>query len=341
MSELRKDLVRNSWVIIATDQALGVEEFPMRKHRVSVPGHNHICPFCEGNEGMTTLELAAYRREGSPANGPGWTVRAIPNKYSPFRLQGDFVFEQYGIYHSNKGLGQHEVIVETPRHGVEFHQLSLAQLEAVLTMFQERYQFLSADRRIKYIQIYKNRGLFAGASIEHSHSQILALPMIPPHIEEIGAYYQNHGRCVLCDILEQEIAFQNRVIYSSASFVLLCPYASRYPYEVWLIPRLHKEHFSYINKSNIKAMAGIVKGILNAMLMLLDDPSYNLILNSAPLHTTKDGFHWYLEIYPRLMIPNGMEITCGYCINPVSPQLAAESLRSNFQHFEEFFAGSI
>lgn len=331
MPELRKDPVRDGWVIIATDRALKTTDFPINKNGVSVEGTQALCPFCEGHEALTPPEISAYRKAGTGANQPGWRVRAVPNKFSPFKLQGEFHLDDKGVYTSNNGLGQHEVVIETPDHDLEFHMLSHRQIELVYHMIRERYRDLANDPRIKFIQIYKNRGLFAGASQEHSHSQVLALPMVPNQIRGIAEYYQQHRRCLLCSILEQELKQKKRIIYESSSFILICPYAARFSWETWVIPRDHQKHFGDISDRQITELAVIMKDLISILLSTLNDPSYNIVINSSPLNGADGGgHHWFMEINPRLMVQNGMETSCGFYINPVSPELAASILGKSF-----------
>ncbi len=328
MPEMRKDPLRDGWVIIATEQGLKPHNFPINKGSYYAGKNHQPCPFCEGNEDQTTPEITAFRRPGTRANQPGWSIRTVTNKFSPFKLEGDFQLEQDGLYTSHNGLGQHEVVIETTEHGLEFHKFSVQQIEQVYHMLRNRYQELRNDRRVKFIQIYKNRGLFAGASQEHSHSQVLALPMLPVLHRGIGEYNFRVGRCLICDLLEREIRGKNRVIWESSSYILFCPYASRYSYETWIVPKKHQEHFGDLNDEEILELAGIMKMFLPAMIESLEDPSYNIVFNSSPVNLPGvNGYHWFIEINPRLMIQNGLEASCGYYINPVSPEYAAEVLR--------------
>lgn len=340
MPEMRKDPLRDGWVIIATEQGLKPQNFPINKGSVYAEKNLQPCPFCEGHEEETTPEITAFRRPGTRANQPGWTVRTVTNKFSPFRLVGDFQLEQDGLYTSHNGLGQHEVVIETTEHGLEFHKFSVEDIEQVYYMLRSRYQALRQDRRIKFIQIYKNRGLFAGASQEHSHSQVLALPMLPVLHRGVGEYFFRLGRCLLCDILEREIREEKRIICESSSYIILCPYASRYSYETWIVPKRHAEHFGDLDDNEIRELAVVIKKFLPAMIESLEDPSYNIIVNSSPVNLPGvNGYHWFMEINPRLMIQNGMEASCGYYINPVAPEFAARTLKESLKTQEQQMNG--
>lgn len=330
MPELRQDLVRGNWVLIATDTALKPRDFPMNKNGVKISGNNSFCPFCEGNEAHTTSELASVRQNDSLPDTPGWLIRTITNKYSGFKLEGQLAIIEAGIYQSCNGLGQHEVIIETPQHGVEFHHFSSPEIRNVFQMLKGRYNVLAEDERIKYIQIYKNRGIFAGASLEHSHSQILALPMVPSSQKGIEDYYKKNGRCLLCDVMGEEKKAKKRVIVEKEDFMLICPYASRFPYETWIIPKRHTRHFGEITEKELVSLSSIVQVFLKVAVKCLNDPSYNIIINSAPVNVPDvEGYHWYLEIIPRLIINSGVEITTGIYMNPVAPEIAADIFRAN------------
>lgn len=332
MSEIRKNLVKNKWVAVAAHRALKPNDFPIAKKAIEASGAAGFCPFCEGNEAFTTSEITAYR-ENTEANTSGWLVRDIPNKFSAFELDGVLEEKQNGIYSCYNGLGHHEVIIENPAHGVEFHELSQERLEIVLKIFRERYQDLSKDERIKYIQIYKNRGMFAGASLEHSHSQIVALPFAPGENDGLTAYYREHSKCLICDMIGQESDNGERLVISSDYYVLLCPYAPRFPYETWIIPKRHSEHFGEINNDELKDLASILKKFTNVIIDSLGNPSYNLVINTSPVNLDHEGgYHWFVELTPRLLVNAGVEIATGLYINPVAPELAAAMLREKINN---------
>ncbi len=329
MTELRRDLVRDSWVLIANGKALKPSDFPINKSAaVSSRLGDEICPFCEGNERLTTREIDAFRPGGSLPDEPGWVVRAITNKYAMFGMKKESLeYNSSGIYSRCNGLGAHEVIIDTPQHGIQLHELKADQIFLLIKMLQKRFKALAVDERIKYIQIYKNKGLFAGASQDHSHSQILAYPMVPDRNKGVPKYFKEHGRCLICEMIEEE-SRQDRIIYESDYFIILSPYAARFSYEAWIIPKKHQKYFADIEDTEIKDLQAVLKGYLASMLACLDNPSYNVMINSAPVNVTgQDGYHWYIEIIPRLIISNAVEIASGYFINPVDPESAAQILR--------------
>lgn len=331
VSEIRRDMVKNNWVAIATDRALKPNDFPIAKKGVETSEVQGFCPFCEGNEKFTPPEIAAYRPGNQEADASGWSIRAIPNKFSAFNLEGELEEKQKGIYCTYNGLGQHEVIIETPKHGLAFYQFDLDRIAMIIKMLKNRYNDLSSDPRIKYIQIYKNSGMFGGASLEHSHSQIVSLPLVPVENAGIPDYYQEKGNCLICEMMKQEKEEGERLIYETEHFMLICPYASRFSYETWVIPKRHCEHFGEINETEIQELAKISQKYTQAMFEGLGNPSYNFIINTAPVNVPyKEGFHWYMEINPRLLVQAGVEVATGFFINPVAPELAASILRENF-----------
>ncbi len=329
MPEIRKDIMRDSWVVTATDKALHPQNFTINKKCIQIEALPEVCPFCEGNEALTPPEIEAVREGNTLPDTPGWTIRTIPNKFSVFSLQGVLMKKQAGFYHSYSNVGKHEVIVETPSHDQEMHQFDADRMEQILLTLKRRYNHLLEDERIKYIQVYKNRGLFAGASQDHSHTQILAFPMVPTQNRGLIAYYSQDSSCYLCDLLREEQRLESRVIAGEEHFLLICPYASRFPYETWIIPRSHHQHFGDISREEIKSLSLLLPRLLRVMLTYLEDPAYNLVIHTAPANMVNlPAYHWFIEISPRLLVMNGVEAASGYCLNPVAPETAAVVFRS-------------
>ncbi len=334
MSEIRRDLLKNNWVAIAPESALKPHDFPIKRRGIDPIGNQIFCPFCAGHEGTTPQEIMAVRDEGSVPNGPGWSIRVVPNKFAVFKLDGDLEKTRHGIYSYLNGLGRQEVIIETPQHGIDLHDFSSAKIAQIVRVLKTRYVALSGDERIKYIQIYKNRGIFAGASLEHSHSQLMGLPFVPRC--NIGGidYYQRHQKCLLCAILEQEKQDELRIVYETSHFIAICPYASRFAYESWIIPKRHTEHFGDINDSEIDELAVFCLSYLRMIIKTLEDPAYNFVINTAPINTAyQPGFHWYLEIAPRLLVTTGVDVATGIYTNPVAPELAAALFKEQIVNY--------
>ena len=331
MPELRKDLVRDNWVLIAKDRALRPNDFPINKNEFNFASSSAACPFCAGNEIHTPPEIAAYRDDASQPNTPGWEIRTIPNKYSTFTLKPEAIINYEGLNASCLPIGQHEVVIETPEHNLELHELDAGKVSLLFKMFRERYVALANNEKIKYIQIYKNRGLFAGASLEHTHSQILGLPIIPDVNKGLAKYYTRTGNCFICDVIKQEKMNKIRVLYEGPEFMVICPYASRFAYETWIIPKAHRAHFAYISKDEQEDLAMILPALIKTVIATLANPSYNIVINSAPIASSEAAYHWFIELTPRLVITAGVELATGMYMNPVSPELAADLFRSHIK----------
>ncbi|NLV17146.1 MAG: galactose-1-phosphate uridylyltransferase [Syntrophomonadaceae bacterium] len=330
-SEIRKDLVRDNWVVIATGRAIKPTDLPVPAQGTAVK-KSGFCPFCEGNEMVTPPEILANRIPGSKENGPGWTARTIPNKFSAFSLETPFKTETNGIYSYMSGFGVHEVVLETPEHDTELHENSAEKISEVVAMLKARHLSLAGDERIKFIQTYKNKGLFAGASLGHSHMQTIALPYVPDEFRGATEYARNSGNCLFCHMIDQERKDGSRLVYESENFIVFCPFASRFAHETWILPKNHGEDFGKLPEENVAELSIVLKMVLESMVGLLNDPSYNIIINSAPVNVAHEpGYHWYIEIFPRLIVQAGVEIATGYHMNPISPEWAAETLKASIE----------
>ncbi|MCD6310172.1 MAG: galactose-1-phosphate uridylyltransferase [Candidatus Eremiobacteraeota bacterium] len=329
MPELRKDPIISRWVIIATERGKRPHDFQKIEEEPSVAG---ICALCPGNESMTPPEIAAYREPGTLPNTPGWWIRVVPNKFPALKETGDLNRTGFGVYDMMNGIGIHEVIIETAKHNGIIPELSQKEVEEMLWMYRDRYLALSTDPRIKYVLIFKNHGRSAGASLEHPHSQLIATPVIPKRVmEELeGAqnYYKFRERCVFCDIIRQEISSRERIVLENDSFVSIEPFASRFPFETWILPKKHMSTYSEIDRKEIMDLAHILKNTLTKIYHSLSDPPYNFIIHTAPINNEcKRFYHWHMEIMPRLTKVAGFEWGTGMYINPTAPEQAAEFLR--------------
>ncbi len=331
MSELRREPIVGRWVIVHTPKdSLGPKDFPPAEH---VQHQAAICQFCSGKEHQTPGEIEAVRLDGSAPNTPGWTVRVIPNKFPALRIEGDLNKRGIGIFDMSNGVGAHEVVVETPDHGKQFADLSVEEMLEVLSKYQSRYVSLAGDQRFKYILIFKNFGESAGATVEHTHSQVIALPMIPKYVrEEIeGAkqYHNYRGRCVFCDIIHQEYQEKERIVTENAEFIAFCPYVPRYAFETWLFPKRHNSDFGQLSREDLSHLAKILKELLGRIKTCLANPSYNFFLHLAPVNfETDESYHWHIEIIPKLTEVAGFEWGTGFYIVPTDPGLAARHLKT-------------
>jgi UDPglucose--hexose-1-phosphate uridylyltransferase len=329
MSELRKDPVTGRWVIISTERRKRPSDFRLDPVH---PSPDPACPFCEGHEHMTPRELLAFRRNGLAPNQPGWDLRVVPNQFPVLRVEGSLDRQGEGLFDKMNGIGAHEVIIETPRHDETLATMSEAAIEQVLWSYRERVQDLKQDRRFRYIIIFKNHGAAAGASLDHSHSQLIALPIVPREVrdEVTGArqHFASKERCVFCDIIRQDATDGRRLIAENADMTALAPYAPRFPFETWILPKRHQSLFEETPRHEYASLARLLGDILRRMNRALVSPPYNLLIHSAPFaEPTSDFYHWHVEIIPKLTKVAGFEWATGFYLNPTAPEEAAQVLR--------------
>lgn len=328
MPDLRKDPIVGRWIIIAKSRAKRPHDFDSSPKRQS----GRFCPFCEGHEDKTPGEILAYRAAGTQRNKPGWRVRVIPNKFPALEIEGDLNKRGDGIYDMMRGVGAHEVIVETPQHVMSTSELSEEQLREVLWVYRDRLVDLKRDVRLVYGMIFKNVGAAAGASLEHTHSQLIVTPIVPINVREemTGSldFYNFRGRCIYCDMIQQELATEKRIVVDTPGFTSFCPFASRFPFETWILPKSHSSHYENIQKNGVDELASVMKQVIGKIEAALDAPAYNYILHTAPFDTQElKHYHWHIEIIPSLTKPAGYEWGTGFYINPVPPEEAAAFLR--------------
>ena len=329
MSEWRKDPIVDRWVIISTER--GKRPFDYKEFRRE-KRTNLNCPLCEGNEKQTPPEIVSFRKPGSGRDAPGWWVRVVPNKFPAVRVEEEPDMNQNGIYKYMSGIGAHEVIVESTYHTPELDTQTEKQIEEVIWIWRARSLDLRKDKRLRYIQIFKNTGSLAGASLEHTHSQLIATPIVPvdvmQEIEGMKQYASRTGKCAVCDIVNQEIYERERLVMEGEKFMVFTPFASRFPFETWLVPKEHQHDFALIREDQVQELACFLKSILRKLSIMISNLPYNLILHTAPINTQKEShFHWHIEILPRLTTIAGFELGTGYFINPTPPEMAAKTLR--------------
>jgi len=331
MPELRKDPVVGRWVIISTERSRRPTNFT-----TTVPSRTSTaCPFCPGSEDMTPPEVYAYRPEHPLPNGPGWQVRVVPNKFPALQIEGTLDRRGEGLYDKMNGIGAHEVVIEGPEHDQDLADLSVEHIEQILLAYRERVIDLHRDRRFRYVLIFKNHGAQAGATLEHTHTQLIATSIVPKSIQEelegSRRYYELKERCVFCDIVAQETAENNgrRVVSMNDGFVVLEPYAPRFPFETWILPRKHDDSFHMLSEDGeFRDLAAILKDTLQRLNRALERPPFNFVIHTAPVsETSLEHYHWHLEIMPTLTRVAGFEIGSGFYINPTPPEDAAQYLR--------------
>ena len=324
--ELRHDPLSGRWVLIAPDRARRPNDY--RNGRPAwAAGPRASCPFCPGREAETPAEVDALRGQTSVPDSPGWRIRVVPNKY-PALVPGP-----------GPSPGRHEVVIDSPDHEREWADLPDDHLRDLLETFRRRLRVLENDPAVRYVQIFKNKGASAGASLRHPHTQILAVPEVPRQIRdemenlERTAAAEGEG-CPVCRLIERE-ADGPRLIQLNRDFAALAPYASRFPYEIHVWPRRHAASFRETGEAELLILARMLKDLLGRLRAAAGDPDYHLLLRQGPSagsgaesRAGRRGFiHWRLEILPILAAVAGFEWGTGCFINPVLPESAAAALR--------------
>ncbi len=338
LNELRKDYLLNRWVVIATERARRPTDFVKRKIEAATSA---TCPLCPGNEHLTPPAVLVYIQQGDivlkeKEQGDfryiNWLIRVIPNLFPAFAPPENLADAQESLDDDNFGhaVGHHEVLIESPNHDEQPSVATLSQLINLVNAYKDRLRELSQKTYVKYIQIFRNYGLEAGASLSHAHSQIIATPFVPSIVsDEISAsksYFIQNGTCIFCDLMKKESLGQ-RQIMDSDNFFVFAPYASINPMEFWIVPKRHSSNFVDLSEEETKAFAVTLKSTLDALKNLVNDPPYNYGIHLAIQKDASDYYHWHLEVYPRLSIWAGFEKSTGMYINTITPETAADELR--------------
>lgn len=339
MSEFRWDPLKATWVITANHRTREPRDFFLDRQQIVTSA----CPFCPGHEGKTPPEVFALRPAGKPCNGPDWQVRVVPNKFPLLRIEGELGRRPEGLYEIMQGIGAHEVVIETPDHDRNMADFTVTEITLVLQAYRARLLDLRRDPRFRYLQVFKNHGFEAGAPLPHAHSQIMAVPITPPTIKtELNVcrdYFRSNDRCLICDLIVQELNDGRRVIYDDGRFLVAAPYASCFPFELRLFPQHHGHDFALQDDAELEACATALRDALRRLRDLLRDPPFNFILHTAPPPQPRPehpeywaslpfDYHWHIELVPRLSRIAGFEWGSGFFINLMPPEDAARFLRS-------------
>lgn len=333
VSEIRQDQATKRWVVMATERAKRPQDLASETSGPAPqPEYSPDCPFCPGNESRTPPEVFAYREDEGPPDSPGWQVRVIPNAFPALTPEGDVTIREPYWFTSVSGVGVHEVIVESPVHNANPATMTVEELTHILGAAGARFEALQHDRRFSYIAFFRNHGGPAGSSLTHPHTQIIATPIAPTNvrqeIEEARRHYDDRMHCVYCETMEHESEAGTRVVLETDEYFVFEPFASRWPFETWIIPKQHAAVFTALDIADIQPLARALGATLNALYRALDNPAYNLVLHEAPLRDScEDYWHWHIEILPRLSTPAGFELGTGIWINSVLPEHSAEYLR--------------
>lgn len=328
MPELRKDPILGRWIIISTERGKRPTDFIIEENHVK----SGFCPLCPGNENTTPPEVLSYGRNNETPNTPGWTLRVVPNKYPALVIEGELDKAGEGLYDKMNGIGAHEVLIDTPSHAETFTHLPIDRMTQVFWAFRDRLVDLSRDPRFRYVMIFKNYGRAAGASLEHSHSQLVALPILPrmivSELEGSLSYYKYKERCIFCDIISQEISQDLRVVCQNDHFITITPWAPRSPFEMWILPKKHSSSYIALTDEQFNALAEIFSETMRRLDACIPNVPYNFVLHGAPLRSQPlDHFHWHFEIMPKLTTMAGFEWGSGFYINPTPPEEAAKFLK--------------
>lgn len=327
MHELRKDPLLGRWVAVVSDSR-SPEEYlvPEKKEETS-------CILCPGREKETPLEIISIRENGS------WWTRVIPNFMPVLHVEGDLGRKGVGMYDKMNSVGANEIIIDSPEHNKQPEDIGAEQVLRIIRVYRERVADLEKDQRLRYILIFKNSGKGAGATYSHPHSEIMATPIIPKLIKEEldGAkqYFAYKERCIFCDIMREESRLGDRVITETREFFAFSPFAPKFPFQCWILPKKHGCAFQDIGEGEMEDLSLMLYTVLKKMRRILGDSPYNYFIHTAPnriprrnhWHTLGDDFHWHIEIMPRLLMTSGFELGSDFYVLTTSPEDAAKYLR--------------
>ena len=329
MSELRRDPVTGQWVVIAPERTRRPQDFqPQPVGAID----DDMCPFCEGQEAVAGRELLAWRAAGSPPNGRRWQVRVVPNRDPALRVERAAGEASDPLFQSLGGLGAHEVVIESPEHRATFATMTPEAVGRVLWAWRERIRDLRRDTRLTTFVVVKNVGAAAGATLDHAHSQLLALPVVPEHLRSeltgAQAHYAQTKRCVFCDVMAEEVTRGRRVISADDQSVAFAPFASRVPFETWVVPLEHHAVFEEASDATLTAVGARLQDVVRRLDVTLVSPPHTILLHTAPVGEDRAVYHWHLEVIPRLVPVSGLAWDGGVYVNAVPPEEAAEVLRN-------------
>jgi len=341
MPELRRGPITNHWVIIAEERAKRPSDFVTEEKNDNLKIDPDVCPLCPGNEDKTPPEVFAIRDGGEP-DSPGWKVRVVPNKFPALRIYEEIGRAGLGFFDRMNGVGAHELVIESPEHNADLAELPVERVKLVIDVFVQRMRELMKNDWFRYVLLFKNHGLSAGASLSHPHSQIIAMPIVPREVEDrlnvAKHYYEEKERCIFCDLMIQELALGDRVVEERDGYVVWSPFDARFPFELDIFPRYHMHDFTLMDEPQRLGLARMLKRTILRLKGLLHDPPYNIVLQTSPNPVPRPGkpgywatlqydYHWHIEILPRLTRVAGFEWGTGFYINPMPPEEAARYLR--------------
>jgi UDPglucose--hexose-1-phosphate uridylyltransferase len=341
-------IVPSESVLVATARSMRPKKEEERAPR-DTRSHVDTCPFCHGNEHMTPPQIAVY-----PEDDP-WSVRIVENLYPVLGDNQQSANLSFGLQQTIDGYGRHEVIIDHHKHGIAIHEMSEQHLALLFGAYRERMQQLyDSNPRLRYVLVFKNFGPAAGASIPHTHSQLIAMPVVPDNVqlemENSKIFYDKNHQCIFCSLIDEALTFEatiyeresgeirrkinvgQYVIERGEKFIAIKPFASRYEWEVHILPLSHQSDFLRITQDDLDDLARVMKRTMGRLDAVLGGAQYNYFLHSLPhvkaARECDASYHWHLEICPRTSIPTGFELGSGLFVNTVSPEQAAEQLRA-------------
>jgi UDPglucose--hexose-1-phosphate uridylyltransferase len=336
LNELRKDPLVGRWVAVLSESlppAAYIRENPRET------AEEDSCMLCAGRESETPREITRMSPASSADAARKWSTRVIANFDPVFMVEGDLCRRGEGMYDKMNSIGASELIIDSPHHHVPPEDMGLDQMIRVIQTYRDRMADLEQDFRLRYTLIYKNHGKSAGALFGHPMSQLTSTPVIPKRVKEefdhAKQYFAYKERCIFCDIMREEMRTENRIIIESRHYIAFCPYASKFPFETWILPKRHNCAFQDIHPDELEDFALILASVLKKLRVLFPNLSYNYFIHSAPnrvtrkdhWHTLGEDYHWHLEIMPRFLSTTGFEWGSGLYILPTSPENAAKYLR--------------
>ena len=330
MSELRQDPTIREWVILAPERAKRPQGAPKKRHIEELPDWDASCPFCPGNESQTPEEVF---RLPSSNQGSAWEVRVVPNRFAALSSGGSNTRREHGRFlREMDGFGAHEVIIESPSHNTPMALMSYQQVEKVLIAYQERYNTLKRNQQFKIITIFKNHGWASGTSLAHPHSQLVAVPIITPYyhrrFDVAFDYHAEMGVCLYCELIAEELEKRERIIAETEQFVIFQPYASRVPFETWIMPKEHSASFGLLSTSGLSELSTVLKDTLFCIYHELDDPAFNFMIDTSTTEDEYDPYyHWHIRIVPRLSTIAGFEMGSGIYISTALPEETTKLMR--------------
>jgi len=344
MNQFRRDPISGQWAIILQDNFDVAELIRHSNDRQSAERTATVSKYREGREVETAPEIFAVRSPDSGKDQPGWHVRVLPSSQPFLQIYGELNNRGVGLYDVLDGIGAHELVIEAPRPDQQMHQMAPGQIEHILTAYKERILDLKQDTRFRYVMVHKNYGEGKEELKYHSHSHIIATPITPSRVKaelmNTREHYLYKERCLFCDIINQELQDDERIVYENEFFVALSPFASRAPFEVWLLPKAHETFFEWNSKHD--QLAAILQQVLRKICLVLRDPNYVLVLHSGPnmaagkqrgyWKTLERDYHWHFEITPRFRGYASFDVGSGFQINVVSPEKATRILRNEITH---------